>query len=178
MTSRFADIRCRPVLVVLVVAFVLLPLPASAGQLSELPSALVITKSSNRNEVHYAALVDESCPPAGPSPVRPYWRMLERGPLATEPLLESEQHRLGVERQEVIGDRIQFALRGMPTRPITVRTWRASDGRCTSSAEMTIAGVPARLAGVYVRQTLFGVDYVVFTGWSEEGAVVRERVSP
>jgi len=91
---------------------------------------------------------------------------------------ESEQHLLGVERQEVIGDRIQIALRGMPTRPITVRTWRASDGRCTSSAEMTIAGVPARLAGVYVRQTLFGVDYVVFTGWSEEGAVVRERVSP
>jgi hypothetical protein len=151
---------------------------ASAGQVSELPSVLVIAKSSNKNEVHYAARVDEACAPAGPSPVRPYWLMLERGPLVTEPLSDSEQRVLGIEHQDVAGDRVEIALRGMPARAIVVRTWRAADGRCASMAETTIAGVRARLASVYVQQTLFGVDYVVFTGWTDDGATVRERVSP
>jgi hypothetical protein len=150
---------------------------ASATQLFELPSVLVIDKSSNRNQVHYAALVDDACMPAGPSPVRPYWRMIERGPLATEPLLDSEQRVLGLERQAVVGDSIQLALRGIPTRTITVRVSRAPDGRCSASAETTIAGVPARVASVHVQQKLLGVDYVLLTGWSQDGAVVRERVS-
>lgn len=176
--ARFVSNIHRLSCVALVGAAVGLSGPARANPIVELPSVLVIAKSSNRNQVHYAALVDESCAPMGPSPVRAYWRMLERGPLATEPLLESEQRLLGLERQEVTGDRVQIALRGMPARSITVRIWRASDGQCSSSAETLIAGVRARLASVYVQQTLFGVDYVAFTGWSEDGTLVRERVSP
>jgi hypothetical protein len=149
-----------------------------AGQIYELPSVLVIAKSSNRNQVHYAALVDEACAPAGPSPVRPYWRMLERGPLATEPLRDGEQHLLGLEREEVAGDAVQFALRGMPARTFTVHTWRASDGRCASSVMTTIAGASARVDSVFVQQKLFGVDYVLLTGWTNDGTLVRERVSP
>ena len=175
---RFVSAVHRRLCVVLVVAAVALSRPASARPILELPSVLVIAKSSNRNQVHYAALLDESCAPVGLSPVRAYWRMLERGPLATEPLLDSEQRILGVERQEVAGDRVQITLRGMPARSITVRTWRASDGQCSSSAETTIAGVRARLASVFIQQTLFGVDYVAFMGWSEDGALVHERVSP
>jgi hypothetical protein len=41
----------------------------------------------------------------------------------------------------------------------------------------TIAGVPARVGGVFVRQKLLGVDYVLLTGWSEDGKAVRERIS-
>ena len=151
---------------------------AHAAQLSELPSVLVIAKSSNKNQVHYAALVDEACVPAGQSPVRPYWRMLERGPLVTEPLSDSEQRVLGLEYQEVAADTVQIALRGMPTRTFTVHTSRAADGRCASWVGATIAGVPARVASVYVQQKLFGVDYVLLSGLSEAGAVVRERVVP
>jgi hypothetical protein len=151
---------------------------AHAAQLSELPSVLVITKSSNKNQVHYAALVDEACAPAGQSPVRPYWRMLERGPLVTEPLSDSEQRVLGLEYQEVAGETIQIALRGMPARTFTVHTSRAADGRCASWVGATIAGVPARVASVFVQQKLFGVDYVLLSGVSEAGAAVRERVAP
>ena len=42
---------------------------------------------------------------------------------------------------------------------------------------MTIAGVPARVASVYVQQRLFGIAYVLVTGWSEAGSLVRERLS-
>ena len=42
---------------------------------------------------------------------------------------------------------------------------------------MSIAGVPARVANVYVRQKFLGVDYVLLTGWTSGGRVVRERIS-
>jgi hypothetical protein len=151
---------------------------ASAAQLHELPSILVIAKSSNRNQVRYAALVDETCAPAGQSPVRPYWLMLERGPDATEPLQPREERILGVAHQQVSGDTVQFELRGMTARAFTVHTARTSDGQCASWVGTTIAGVPAHVTGVFAKQSLFGVDYVLLTGRSDDGKVVSERVSP
>jgi hypothetical protein len=151
---------------------------ASAAQPSELSSALVITKSSNRNQVNYALQVDRACTPTGASPVRPYWRMLERGPSAIEQLSDGEMRVLGVGRQEVAGSLVRMTLRGMPDRAITIQTGRGTDGQCASSAEMTIAGVPARLASVWVKQRLFGISYVLLTGWAGDGSVVRERIVP
>ena len=119
---------------------------------AEIPNALVITKSSNRNQVNYAVQVDEACVPSGHTPVRPYWRMLERSADATEPLVESELRAFGVQRQDIDASGVNLILRGMPARAITIRTWRGPDGRCTSSANMMIAGVPARVTNVYVRQ--------------------------
>jgi hypothetical protein len=151
---------------------------ASAGsRTAEIPSALVITKSSNKNQVNYAVQVDEGCVPAGRAPVRPYWRMLEHSADATEPLVGSELRAFGVERQNIDAGRIDMVLRGMPARSITIRTWRGPDGKCTSSANMTIAGVAARVTNVYVRQKLFGVDYVEVTGSTPSGELVRERLS-
>jgi hypothetical protein len=150
---------------------------ASASPAREIPNALVITKSSNKNQVNYAVEVNGACVPAGPSPVRPYWRMLERGSDATEPLIESELRAFGVERQNVDASGVEVVLRGLPARSITIRTWRAPDGTCASSANMSIAGVQARVANVFVRQKLLGVDYVLLTGWTSGGGVVRERIS-
>ena len=56
-------------------------------------------------------------------------------------------------------------------------TLRAKDDRCSSWVGTTIAGVPARVGGVFVRQKLLGVDYVLLSGWSEDGRAVRERIS-
>jgi hypothetical protein len=151
---------------------------AQVGQDFVIPSAIVIAKSTNRNEVHYAVRVDETCAPGGPRPVSPYWRMLERGPDVTEPLSDSEQRVLGVERQQVTPAGIHLVLRGLRERTLTIHTWRAPDGRCTSSVDTTVAGVTARVASVYVKQKFFGVDYVLLTGISQEGAVVQERVVP
>lgn len=144
---------------------------------AEIPSALVITKSGNRNQVNYAVRVDEACMPSGQAPVRPYWRMLERSAEATEPLVDAELRAFGVQRQNIDAAGVSVVLRGIPSRSITIRTWRGPDGQCTSSANMTIAGVAARVTNVFVRQKLFGVDYVEVTGSTPGGELVRERLS-
>ncbi len=145
--------------------------------MSELQSVVVINKSSNRNEVHYAVEVDATCAPLGPAPIRPYWRMLERGPNVTEQLSEGELRYLGVVLKSVRAGEVIFSLHAMPARLIAIRTSRGPDGQCAFSADMTIAGTPARLEHIYVQQKLLGIDYVLLTGVAADGAVVRERVS-
>ena len=148
-----------------------------ASVTSEISSALAIAKSSNKNQVHYAVQVDDACSPAGASPVRPYWRMLEKSPDATEPLGGGiEQRAFGIARQDVSGGDVRIALRALPARPITIHTVRGADGKCTSSATATINGAPARIDNVYVKTKLFGVDYVQLTGIATDGSVVRERL--
>ena len=139
---------------------------------------MVIAKSSNKNEVHYAARVDETCAPVTKAPVHPYWLMLERAPGVTEPLSPSELRVLGVASQEVSGDTISFVVSGMPSRTFFAHTGRGADGVCTSWVDTTIAGGEARLLGVYVKQRLLGVDYVQLTGRTPEGKVVAEQVRP
>jgi hypothetical protein len=149
----------------------------AASERSELPSVVVITKSSNKNQVHYAAAVDESCAPLGVAPLRAYWRMLERGPDATEPLSSSEDAVLGVDHQKVGDGAVEFSLRGMPARSFMVHTLRGTNGRCASWVGTTIAGTPARLASVHVQQGLFGtVDYVLVRGFTDTGKTVEERI--
>ena len=156
---------------------ILLASTTSAMTPREIPSAFLVAKSSNRNQVHYAVRVDAACAPDGSTPVHPYWRMLEQSADATEPLTEREQRVLGIERQHVDGNAVHVAIRALPTRAITVRTWRAADGTCASSATITIAGVDARLQDVYVKQSLLGVDYVMLRGWSDAGKMIQERVT-
>ncbi len=150
---------------------------AGAAQPAEVPSALVISKSSNHNQVHYAVIVDDACAPSGQSPVHPYWRMLERGPAVTEQLSGMEERALGVGRQDVEADSVRMVLRAFPSRPITIRTWRAADGSCTSAANMTIAGKPAHIASVFVQQSFLGVSYVLVTGRSADGSSLQERIT-
>ena len=97
---------------------------AGASQGAEISSALVISKSGNKNQVHYAVQVDQACAPVGSAPVRPYWRMLERGASATEPLLESELRAFGIQRQSLVAGGVNVVLRGMPARSITILTSR------------------------------------------------------
>lgn len=150
-----------------------------ASQPYELPNVMSITKSSNRNEVHYAASVDDRCVPVTQAPLRAYWQMRERGPNVTEPLTARERSVLGVESQTVSGDSIRFALGATASRVFVARVGRAADGTCTSSVVTTIAGTQARLVGVHVKQTFFGgVDYVQLTGRTPDGKTVNERMRP
>jgi hypothetical protein len=178
---RFVQFIPKLATATLAVALSILTHDASAAPraVDGIPSALIIAKSSNRNQVHYSVRVDEACAPSGPDPVAPYWLMLEQGPDTTEPLSDREQSVLGLDRQEVIADGIRISVRALPGRTLTIRTWRGSDDRCASVVDMTVAGVPARLASVYVKQKLFGtIAYVLLTGIGSDGAVVQERVVP
>ncbi len=149
---------------------------AAANTAGQIPSALVITKSSNKNEVNYAVEVDDACEPVGPAPVHPYWRMIERGEGVTQGLRSDELRVLGIAHQEIGPGFVRLSIRGMPNRDIVIHTWRAANGACETSADTTIAGVPARIANVYVREKMFGIAYVQLTGWASGGTVVREQV--
>jgi hypothetical protein len=128
--------------------------------------------------VHYAVSVDQSCAAVASAPVRAYWRMNEKGPDKIEGLTGRESAVLGVARQSGSSEGIEFAVRGMPGRTFVVHTGRAPDGSCTSSVDTTISGAQARLLRIYVKQKLFGVDYVLISGRTPGGKTVDERVNP
>jgi hypothetical protein len=144
----------------------------------EIATMFFISKTENRNQVHYAVKVDDACRPVRPAPVRPYWLMLEKGPRVVEPLLGREQAAFGIERQEVDGATVRIALRAIPSRGIVIQTWRAPDGACHSMAITSIAGVRARLFNLHLVLGMFGVAHVLLTGWRDDGTVVREQVNP
>jgi hypothetical protein len=151
---------------------------ADASGAREVPSAFLISKSENKNQVHYAVHVDRECMPLGSAPVVPYWRMLERSTSATEPLQGREQRIYGIERQEVAGSRVRVTLKALRTRPITITTSRDASGACTASTVATINGRAARLYNIHVALSPFGVSHLLVTGWADDGSIVRERVSP
>jgi hypothetical protein len=143
-----------------------------------------VAKSENRNQVHYGVHLDAACSPVGAAPVFAYWRMLERGPLATEPLLSREVGAYGVAEPQVVergadGGRVTLRLRALPSRPITIET-RARDGVCEATATMAIGGAAASLRSVYAQlRWPFGVDHLVLSGRSlANGKAVEERVAP
>jgi len=149
-----------------------------ASSVHEIDSPLVIAKSSNKNQVHYALDVDDRCEPAGGAPVHAYWRMYEHGPDATEPLTAREERAFGIERQDVTGADVRVVLRGLPNRPVELHSFRGDGGRCGAAASATIRGASVRLSGIYVKLSLFGVSYIELTGFAPSGASVSERLSP
>jgi hypothetical protein len=143
-----------------------------------------ISKSENKNEVAFAVRLDAACRPVGASPVYAYWRMLERSPVAVEPLLAIEEQAYGIASQRVAplgdsGGAVRVALRALPNREIVVKA-RQEDGTCHAEARARIADTLARLFNVHARIAWpFGVDSLQITGWAEnDGRVVRETMRP
>jgi hypothetical protein len=154
--------------------------PGSSGAILPI---FTIAKSENKNQVQYTVRVDAHCAPAGAAPVAAYWRMLERGPSATEPILPVEVQAYGLASQAVIasderGGEVRATLRALPSRALRVTTSRASDGTCRATAEVAIGGQPAHLFNVYAHLAWLGVDYLLLQGWTLDGArVVREKIA-
>ena len=148
----------------------------------DVASLFTISKSENRNEVHYGIMLDPACVPVGAAPVFAYWRMRERGPLATEPLLSREVPVYGivepqrVERAER-GGRTVLRLRALPNRPIAVDAAAEGQG-CAATARAMIGGVAADLTSVFVQlRWPFGIDGIVMSGRADgDGHAVRERL--
>jgi hypothetical protein len=156
--------------------------PAGPEQGRGVRSVFFVAKSENRNQVHYGIALDASCAPAGPAPVFAYWRMRERGPLATEPLLSLEVPAYGVAEPQRVergegGGRVVFRLNALPKRAIAIDA--ASDGAaCIATARAMIGGTAAALTSVFVQlRWPFGVDYLELAGRTiPDGRIVRERL--
>ncbi len=167
----------------LVAASTLVPSFAGAEGSADL-SLFSISKSENKNQVVYAVHVDSACRPVGDAPVHAYWRMIEKGPGRTEPLLSREEMAYGLasQRTEPLadGDRaVHVRLRALPDRNIVVRTARTADA-CTATATATVASTRVSLYNVYARlRMLFGVESLTLSGRAaDSGAVVQETLKP
>jgi hypothetical protein len=186
-------VRLAASLACLLAAAALLSKGARGGDGSrDVQSVFFIAKSENKNQVHYGIRLDGACSPVGRSPVFAYWRMLERGPFATEPLLGHETPAYGFAGQHVVtrdeanfvprrgeGGRVRVTLHALAERPILVESSADGDA-CVASARMIIGGVPASLKSVFVQlRWPFGVDSLVLWGRAvDDGRLLREKVEP
>jgi hypothetical protein len=169
---------CMRGLLATLTATVLFTTPALATPPGEIATVFFVSKSQNRNEVHYALKVDEECRPSSSAPVRAYWLMREKGPGVVEPLLDKERRAYGIERQRVDGSTVRVALSALPAREIAVQTWRSPEGACVSAATTAISGSRARLFNIHVIIDALGtgIESILLTGWKDDGTVVRERI--
>lgn len=165
-------------------AAVLVAAPFARAAEREIPTAFFISKSENKNQVHYAVKVDDACVPVGNEPVRPYWRMLEVSPIATEPMLGREMPAYGLASQRVVqrteaGGTLQVTLRAYPSRVLTIVLAKAPNGQCTAATNTTIGGFHAQLQSIHLMLRFLGVDSVILQGTARgTGQPVREVVKP
>jgi hypothetical protein len=160
------------------------PAAGEDGAPRDVPSVFFVAKSENKNQVHYGIRLDRACAPVGDRPVYAYWRMFERGPEVTEPLLPIERQAYGVLDQQVLardasGGRVRITIGALRDRFITVDTHAAASG-CAAVATTSIGGVPASLWSVYVRlRWPFGVDSLTLAGRAvDDGRIVQEKLRP
>ncbi|PTL84386.1 DUF4833 domain-containing protein [Vitiosangium sp. GDMCC 1.1324] len=146
-------------------------------------SIFFIAKSENRNQVHYAVRVDESCRPLGANPVHGYWRMFERGETVVEPLLGIEVPVYGLADTQLVestpgGWRVQVRLQAFAQRPISIAISQ-ENGRCVTRAWTKVGEETARLDHVFVRMAWpFGIKDVVLNGVGPDGQSVSEALRP
>ena len=145
-------------------------------------SLFFIAKSQNKNQVHYAVVVDAACRPVGSHPVYGYWRELEVGPRAVSSLLDHEQRAYGLNEPRFVsrnktGGQIRISLRGFPERPLIIDTFRQGSG-CAARTQTTIQKQPALLTWIYVDiGFLFSVNYAIVRGVRiADGVTVQEKI--
>jgi hypothetical protein len=176
--------RTKCVFWAIVAAVGLVSTRAGGDATHDVPSAFYVSKSENRNQVHYAVRLDDQCSPASAAPVQPYWRMLEHDAHATEPLLSREVPAYGIAQQSIVsrGERggvVRVVLRALPSRPLLLTTF-ASGQTCAASASLVIAGTPATLTNIHAQlKWPWGVDYLLVSGRAlSDGHAVSERIVP
>ncbi|MCP3103669.1 DUF4833 domain-containing protein [Myxococcus sp. K15C18031901] len=154
---------------------------SAAEPVARAPSAFFLSRSENRNQVHYALRLDEACRPVGASPVQVYWRMLERGESEVESLLTVEQPVYGLEDSQAVeatadGWRVRIRLRAFPSRPIDV-TSTLVNGQCLVQAWTRVGRDVTQLEHVFVKTSWpFSVDFVRLDGVGPEGQPIHELV--
>jgi hypothetical protein len=168
--------------VLLVAAHLAAAAPGVTLPMAPVQSLFFVAKSENKNQVHYAVVVDAACRPVGERPVYGYWRDIEVGPRAVSPLLDHEQPAYGLGAPRYVrpnpnGGQIRVSLRGFPERPLIIDTFRQGSA-CAARTQTTIKGKPALLTSIYVDiGFLFSVNYAILRGVRmSDGAVVQEKI--
>lgn len=159
-----------------------LALFAGNAHAEEVRSVFFVSKSSNRNQVHYGVRLDSQCAPAGRAPVFAWWKMREEGPGVTQRLSSREQPIYGLGPQRVArradGGTVTFELRSLEGRTIHLESRREGE-RCEVRAVSEIGGARALLHRAHAVTAFLGVRYVDIHGVRlADGRRIIERYDP
>ncbi|MGK7948282.1 MAG: DUF4833 domain-containing protein [Xenococcaceae cyanobacterium] len=171
---KYSRIHTLSWLTTLVVLFAISP---SSAQNKSINSVFYISKSENRNQVHYNVNVNSSdCSPISSNPVNALWHMLEEGENKTEQLIDREQPFYGIGSQEVSGNKVTFFIRALEKKdkPIELIT-SGSNGRCEAKAYTQINGKMRQLSSVYVKLKWFNtsVDHLKLYASDRTTEIIR-----
>jgi hypothetical protein len=133
---------------------------------NDIRSVFYISKSENRNQVHYGIHVDQLCRPDGAHPIFVYWREFEKGPHVVSSLLDREQSGYGIREQHVqilasTAGRVRLTIEALPDKTISVESYRDENNRCTARAVVEIKRERCILRSIYVNVgILYSVDKI------------------
>ncbi|MCA9600843.1 MAG: DUF4833 domain-containing protein [Myxococcales bacterium] len=150
----------------------------------DVKTTFFITKSENRNQVHYGVRTDAACVPRGDSPVFAYWQDLEDGPNATSPILDHEQRAYGIETQSVIsrttsGGSISLQHRALKGRPMRVDVSKDASGACVATTLTRIDGKRAKLDRAHLEIGFLQLKKLTLYGHAlKDGKAVEESLKP
>lgn len=144
---------------------------------NDVASVFYVSKSENKNQVHFGVHLAADCTFEGATPAFSYWEIRE-GAAHREALLPREEPAYGIASQSIASGALRVTLRALPHRTIVVYASRGEHG-CTATAAISLSGATARLDHVFVQLAWpFGVSHLSIVGRTDLGAWVEERVSP
>jgi len=163
----------------LMLLLALVPVAAHANDVV-IPSVFHISKSENKNEVHFSVRLDSQCAFIDDEPVTAYWRDREISESATSPLLFLERRAYDLDDlTRESPQHARFVLRALPERAIDLQITRRPDGTCSAKAIAMVGGEPSRLKKVYAKLSGWSIDYVVIQAVRvRDGVMIEERVEP
>ena len=136
------------------IALILPSLPSYANNLN---SVFLISKSDNRNQVHYGVKTNPDCSLKTSQPVYPYW-ILASG--RVEGLERFEVPAFGIANQSVSANKVVIEINSLKTRKIpkaiTIQSTRTANKGCQISAYTTINGNKTRLTQIHIDLTRNG----------------------
>ncbi|NJM23761.1 MAG: DUF4833 domain-containing protein [Richelia sp. RM2_1_2] len=160
----------------LIASAIALMLPSLPSYANNLNSIFFISKSDNRNQVHYGVKTNPDCSLKTSQPVKPYW-ILANGRI--EDLETFEVPAFGIANQSVSANKVVIEINSLKARrinkAITIESTRTANKTCQISAYTTINGEKTQLTRVHIdltRNGLFGlggtVHSITFYGASRQ----------
>ncbi|NJL80811.1 MAG: DUF4833 domain-containing protein [Richelia sp. SM2_1_7] len=141
----------------LIASAIALMLPSLPSYANNLNSIFFISKSDNRNQVHYGVKTNPDCSLKTSQPVKPYW-ILANGRI--EDLETFEVPAFGIANQSVSENKVVMEINGLKNRKIpkeiTIQANRTANQDCQISAFTTINGKKTQLTRVHIDWTRKG----------------------
>jgi hypothetical protein len=155
---------------------------SSATGAETIDSLFYVTKKQNKNQVHYAANVN-NCKWIKENPLHVYWRMLQKGPNVREELDGEQEHKyFGYGVVSIDDSSLSIQLGAFKATPklsnLVIRIALSGDGSiCKSEQRIKIDDDDILLTYMHAEYTIFGLKAVEFHGKNTKGIAITKRLT-